>query len=118
MLNIVTMPNIVTPTRDAVRHSSTHCFHGLRLCCRTFFMSEPLLQTSVDGRSNASINSVHCATMATTSPRTYPGEDNRPTSKRELWAWYSYCFATEVYAVVSLSMSSHDTANCKRHTSR
>ena len=42
--------------------------------------------------------------MAVPGPKAYPGQDNRPTSKREILAWYSYCFASEVYAVVSLSM--------------
>ena len=42
--------------------------------------------------------------MAARILRTYTGQDNRQTSKREVLAWYSYCFASEVYAVVSLSM--------------
>ena len=29
----------------------------------------------------------------------YVGEDTRPTSKRELWGWYSYGLAAEVFAV-------------------
>ena len=41
--------------------------------------------------------------MTPPTARTYPGQDNRATSKREILAWYSYCFASEVYAVVSLS---------------
>jgi hypothetical protein len=42
--------------------------------------------------------------MAATVPKTYPGQDNRQTSTKEVLAWYSYCFASEVYAVVALSM--------------
>jgi MFS transporter, UMF1 family len=41
--------------------------------------------------------------MASVSRKTYPDQDNRLTSVREILAWYSYCFASEVYAVVSLS---------------
>ena len=29
----------------------------------------------------------------------YPGEDPRPTSQREIWGWYSYGFAAEVFVV-------------------
>lgn len=32
-------------------------------------------------------------------PPRYEGEDVSPTSKRELWGWYTYGFAAEVFAV-------------------
>lgn len=35
------------------------------------------------------------------SPR-YAGEDTRPTSKKELWGWYSYGFAAEVFVVCGI----------------
>lgn len=32
-------------------------------------------------------------------PAKYPGEDTTPTSKREIWGWYAYGIAAEVFAV-------------------
>ncbi|KAF7586054.1 Autophagy protein 22 [Aspergillus hancockii] len=32
-------------------------------------------------------------------PPRYPGEDTTPTSKREIWGWYAYGIAAEVFAV-------------------
>lgn len=29
----------------------------------------------------------------------YPGEDTRLTSRRELWGWYAYGFAAEVFVI-------------------
>jgi UMF1 family MFS transporter len=29
----------------------------------------------------------------------YPGEDTRPTSRKELWGWYSYAWASEVFVI-------------------
>lgn len=29
----------------------------------------------------------------------YDGEDTRPTSSKELWGWYAYGFAAEVFVV-------------------
>jgi hypothetical protein len=63
-------------------------------------MTEPLLAPSA---GHQDYNSTTQPTMAVPARRAYPGQDNRQTSKRELRAWYSYCFASEVYAVVSLS---------------
>jgi len=70
-------------------------------------MTEPLLSPP-SGRQDYNTNGALPTTstrMAALLHRVYPGQDNRPTSKRELMAWYSYCFASEVYAVVSLSAS-------------
>jgi MFS transporter, UMF1 family len=36
------------------------------------------------------------------SIKDYPEQDTRSTSTKELFGWYFYCFAAEVYAVVSL----------------
>ena len=33
----------------------------------------------------------------------YEGEDNRPTSRKELWGWYSYGWAAETFAVVCMA---------------
>ena len=66
-------------------------------------MSEPLLQRDSQPPNYSSANADSSGPMTSTVPRTYPGQDNRQTSKREVLAWYSYCFASEVYAVVSLS---------------
>ncbi|KAI1333119.1 autophagy-related protein 22-like protein [Xylariaceae sp. FL0255] len=35
--------------------------------------------------------------------RHYPGQDTRPTSVREIWGWYSYSFAAEVYVICAIS---------------
>ena len=35
-------------------------------------------------------------------PPAYPGEDTRPTSKRELLGFYTYSFAAEVFVVCGL----------------
>ncbi|KAI4290052.1 MAG: hypothetical protein L6R35_000674 [Caloplaca aegaea] len=35
-------------------------------------------------------------------PPRYAGEDTRPTSKKELWGWYSYGFAAEVFVVCGI----------------
>lgn len=37
------------------------------------------------------------------SPR-YPGEDTTPTSQREIWGWYAYGIAAEVFAVCGVGM--------------
>ncbi len=37
------------------------------------------------------------------SPR-YPGEDTSPTSRREIWGWYAYGIAAEVFAVCGVGM--------------
>jgi UMF1 family MFS transporter len=66
-------------------------------------MSESLLQSDPQPPNYSSTNANSSAPMSSFVPRTYPGQDNRLTSKREVLAWYSYCFASEVYAVVSLS---------------
>lgn len=36
----------------------------------------------------------------------YPGDDTRPTSKKELAGWYSYGWAAEVFAVCAMGMKS------------
>ena len=66
-------------------------------------MSEPLLQSDPQLPNYSSANTNSSAPMSSFVPGTYPGRDSRQTSKREVLAWYSYCFASEVYAVVSLS---------------
>ncbi|KAH9902302.1 autophagy-related protein 22-like protein [Xylariomycetidae sp. FL2044] len=35
--------------------------------------------------------------------RRYPGEDTRPTSKKELAGWYTYAFAAETYVICAIS---------------
>lgn len=32
----------------------------------------------------------------------YPGDDTRPTSKREITGWYSYGWAAEVFVVCAM----------------
>jgi hypothetical protein len=32
-------------------------------------------------------------------PPRYPGEDTTPTSRKEIWGWYAYGIAAEVFAV-------------------
>lgn len=34
----------------------------------------------------------------------YPGDDTRPTSKRELAGWYCYGWAAEVFTVCAMGM--------------
>jgi UMF1 family MFS transporter len=34
----------------------------------------------------------------------YPGDDTRPTSKKELAGWYSYGWAAEVFVVCAMGM--------------
>jgi UMF1 family MFS transporter len=35
----------------------------------------------------------------------YPGDDSRPTSKKELAGWYSYGWAAEVFTVCGMGMN-------------
>ena len=42
--------------------------------------------------------------MGRSDPPQYPGEDTRPTSKKELAGWYSYGWAAEVFAVCAMGM--------------
>lgn len=35
-------------------------------------------------------------------PHEYPGEDTRPTSKKELSGWYMYAFAAETYVICGM----------------
>ena len=84
-------------------------------------MSEALLQSDSQPPTYSSTNPDSSPPMTSLISRTYPGQDNRPTSKREVLAWYSYCFASEVYAVVSLStiplyMSADDSDVYTRNT--
>jgi MFS transporter, UMF1 family len=37
-------------------------------------------------------------------PARYPGEDTRPTSKKELAGWYMYAFAAETYVICGMSL--------------
>lgn len=37
----------------------------------------------------------------------YPGDDPRPTSKREIAGWYCYGWAVEVFTVCAMGMSYH-----------
>lgn len=37
------------------------------------------------------------------SPR-YPGEDTTPTTKQEIWGWYAYGIAAEVFAVCAVGV--------------
>lgn len=34
--------------------------------------------------------------------RRYADEDTRPTSEKELWGWYSYGWAAEVFAICAM----------------
>lgn len=34
----------------------------------------------------------------------YPGDDTRPTSRKELAGWYSYGWAAEVFTVCAMGM--------------
>lgn len=34
--------------------------------------------------------------------RQYPGEDTRPTSKKEILGWYTYGWAAEVFTVCAM----------------
>ena len=35
-------------------------------------------------------------------PATYAGEDTRLTSQKELWGWYAYGFAAEVFIICGM----------------
>jgi hypothetical protein len=37
---------------------------------------------------------------------TYPGQDVRPTSRKELMGWYMYAFAAETYVICGIGMCS------------
>lgn len=37
-------------------------------------------------------------------PPQFPGDDTRPTSKKELAGWYSYGWAAEVFTVCAMGM--------------
>lgn len=53
--------------------------------------------------SAASPSSNHPEELPQRSPR-YPGEDTTPTSKQEIWGWYAYGIAAEVFAVCAVGM--------------
>ena len=36
----------------------------------------------------------------------FADEDTRPTSQKELWGWYSYGWAAEVFAICAMGRSS------------
>ena len=40
-------------------------------------------------------------------PSRYPGEDTRPTSKKELLGWYSYGWASEVFVICGIGIIRH-----------
>lgn len=40
-------------------------------------------------------------------PPLYPGDDPRPTSKKELAGWYGYGWAAEVFPVCAMGMVPH-----------
>src|SRR5438105_1615518 len=67
-------------------------------------MTEPLLSRDASDQDPSYSTSNGTPRMAASACRPYPGQDDRQTSTREVRAWYSYCFASEVYAVVSLSI--------------
>lgn len=67
-------------------------------------MTEPLLRANshCENYTSTDVNNTD-PVMSSSFQAKFPGEDNRPTSTKELLGWYAYCFASEVYAVVSLS---------------
>ena len=44
---------------------------------------------------------VHHADADSSLPR-YPGEDTRPTRKKEILGWYTYSWAAEVFTVCAM----------------
>ena len=80
------------------------------LLSRASTMTEPLLDQNNLPENYSAISSGTTEQMPATYPSSYPGQDKRPTSTRELLGWYSYIFASEVYAVVSLCMFSLGSA--------
>lgn len=40
-------------------------------------------------------------------PPRYSGEDTTPTSKREIWGWYAYGIAAEVFAVCGVGKANY-----------
>ncbi len=40
----------------------------------------------------------------------YPGEDTRPTSTKELAGWYMYGFASETYVICGMSLAASCSA--------
>ncbi|KUI65754.1 Autophagy-related protein 22 [Cytospora mali] len=57
--------------------------------------SPSLTPSSDDFERHAAMSPGH----SSDPPTRYPGEDNRPTSSRELRGWYMYAFAAETYVV-------------------
>lgn len=47
----------------------------------------------------------------------YPGDDTRPTSRKELLGWYSYGWAAEVFTVCAMGEQFHVAAYecCRQH---
>ena len=46
----------------------------------------------------------------------YEGEDTSPTTKRELYGWYSYSIAAEVFAVVAVGKQMWRLCNISKKT--
>lgn len=45
----------------------------------------------------------------------YPGDDTRPTSKKELAGWYCYGWAAEVFVVCAMGTSDSRLLTCCLH---
>jgi len=60
-----------------------------------------------DGSSNNSNGGAAAAARRAANPDdepSYPGEDTRPTSTKELAGWYMYGFASETYVICGMSI--------------
>lgn len=45
----------------------------------------------------------------------YEDEDTRPTSRKELWGWYSYGWAAEVFAICAMGKRAPGYHDIVRH---
>lgn len=58
-----------------------------------------------DERSESSLDRDSMMDREELRPRPkYPGEDVRPTSRKELFGWYAYGFAAEVFVICGMGM--------------
>lgn len=50
-------------------------------------------------------------------PPRFPGEDTTPTSQKEIWGWYAYGIAAEVFAVCGVGMLTYSSIYSVRGSS-
>ena len=66
------------------------------------FLFSPTSSAEADDERESSVSDIESAMVDSNHDMRYEGEDTRPTSQKELWGWYSYGWAAEVFAIVAM----------------